>query len=159
MPTIRRLRKSEWRLLRAVRLHALQDAPFAFGSSFGEEADQPDDWWVAGYEHLAWFVAEDEGNVVGLVGGLAAEDEGSRPEIISMWVDGDHRATHVAIQLLEAVLDWARSSGYDEIVLAVAADNDRARRFYERAGFRLTGSSEPLRSRPSQCTQEMVLEL
>jgi ribosomal protein S18 acetylase RimI-like enzyme len=155
---VRRLQPGEWEILRQVRLHALQDAPDTFGSSFAEEDERPDTWWQASIERLAWFVAEDHGVVVGLVAGLPT-GERPCPEVISMWVDPRHRGSSVATQLLDAVLDWARAAGAPEVALGVAEDNDRARRFYERAGFRPTGAGEPLRSRPTVRTLGMRLRL
>lgn len=154
MPTIRKLPPGEWRTLRAARLHALEDAPYAFASTAAEEAENPDEWWQASTEGLAWFVGEDGAEVVGLVA-LLPPGESECPEIISMWVHWRYRGSGVAEQLLAAVLDWARGSGAAEVSLGVADGNARALRFYERAGFRLTGASEPLRSRPAVCTHEM----
>jgi hypothetical protein len=44
---VRRLGANEWPLLRAVRLRALADAPYAFGSTFDSEAGRSDEWWAA----------------------------------------------------------------------------------------------------------------
>lgn len=158
VPTVRRLDSGDWRVLRAARLHALEDAPHAFGSTLAEEAENPEEWWRASTEGLAWFVSEEGGDVVGLAAGLPL-GEFDCPEVISMWVDGRHRGAGVADQLLAAVLDWARNTGAPEVRLGVADGNERALRFYQRAGFRLTGASEPLRSRPAACTHEMRLPL
>jgi len=158
MPTIRRLRPADWPVLRAARLRALGDAPYAFGSTVAEEEQHPETWWLASAEHLAWFVSEEDGDVVGLVAGYPPE-ESECAEIISMWVDAGHRGSGVAEQLLAEVLDWARGTGAEEVTLGVADGNGRALRFYQRAGFQLTGESEPLRSRPTVCTYEMRLLL
>ena len=170
---MRRLGPEEWPLLRATRLRALRDTPLAFGSSFDEESPRPDGWWQASASGLAWFVAEEDsaaagapeepsgrtGPVVGLAAGWPGPEPGGCPEVISMWVADRWRGTGVADRLLEAVIDWAVSIGAPALCLGVADGNDRARRFYERAGFRATGNSEPLRSRPAVCTWEMRLSL
>ena len=50
------------------------------------------------------------------------------------------RAPHLAEALLLAQLEWARAAlGTDRVWLHVTEGNDRARRLYERVGFRATG--------------------
>jgi GNAT superfamily N-acetyltransferase len=151
---VRRVPSEEWETLRAVRLRALQDSPEAFSSSLAEEIDRPDSWWKDGTQHLAWFVAEEDGQVVGLVAGMPF---GDIPEVISMWVEPERRGTGVADELLAVVVTWAKSEAATGLSLAVAQDNHRAGRFYERAGFAPTGPGEALRSRPDVCTTEMRL--
>jgi RimJ/RimL family protein N-acetyltransferase len=43
---------------------------------------------------------------------------------------------------VSAVIAWARSEGAKIVNLKVIQGNDRARGFYERMGFRLTGKEE-----------------
>lgn len=45
VPVVRRIRPYEWHLLRALRLHALADAPMAFGSTLFEEEAFPESVW------------------------------------------------------------------------------------------------------------------
>jgi len=149
---VRRLSPQEWRLLRQVRLRALEDAPYAFGSTFSEESEHSDDWWMKSVRNLAWFVADEhDGEPVGLAAGIPPGEEWNPhdcPEIISMWVQPSHRGTGVAVALLKAVISWAASEGASEVSLGVADGNEQARRFYERAGFIPTGASQPLRRKP-----------
>ncbi len=164
---VRRLGPSDWALLRDVRLRALSDAPYAFGSTFEEESQRGDAWWKSSVERfewhegvtLAWFVAEEGDELVGIVAGLPPNDEEDCPEIISMWVDPRRRGSGIADRLLTAAVDWAIQEGAQTISLGVADGNERARRFYQRAGFVATGRSEPLRSNPSVRTRELRLEL
>ena len=153
--SVRQLRPDEWQTARDVRLRALQESPDAFASSYAEEIERPDSWWEEGARKLAWFVAEDGKNVVGVAAGMPVDEH---CEVISMWLDPEHRGRGAADDLVAAVAAWAGARGATGLCLAVAADNDRARRFYERAGFVATQAGEALRSRPSVCTTEMRLE-
>jgi GNAT superfamily N-acetyltransferase len=54
------------------------------------------------------------------------------------WSTGTGRA------LMQRVLDEVRAEGYQRITLWVLAGNARARRFYERSGFRLSGATHVL---------------
>jgi GNAT superfamily N-acetyltransferase len=137
-----------------VRLRALRESPEAFSSSYEEEVDHPDDWWVEGMTRLAWFAAEEANGIVGVVAGMPVND---RTEVISMWVDPERRGTGIAQGLLAAVVAWAKAEGAVGLCLAVAEGNHIGRRFYERAGFVPSGPGEALRSRPGACTTEMRL--
>jgi GNAT superfamily N-acetyltransferase len=54
------------------------------------------------------------------------------------WSTGTGRA------LMDRVLAEVRAEGYPRIVLWVLTENVRARRFYERCGFRLSGAAHVL---------------
>ncbi len=77
-------------------------------------------------------VAEVDGDVAGFV--LVAEDE-----VEQVYVDAAHRGTGVADALLLEAERQVRENGHTEAWLAVVVGNARARRFYERAGWRDDG--------------------
>jgi ribosomal protein S18 acetylase RimI-like enzyme len=158
---IRRLGPADWRLLREVRLAALADSPYAFGSSVAEEVDRPEQWWADSTTKLVWFVATSDGgeDVVGLVGSLPDENDPGTRVVISMWVDPDRRRLGVGADLLSAVERQAGAEGAKTLVLRVAETNDVARRFYEEHGFASTGDRAPLRSDPSTTAVEMRRQL
>ena len=166
--SIDRLTSTDWQLIRDVRLRALSDAPYAFGSTYEEESNRGDEWWKSHTEHvdghpgakLAWYVALLGERPIGLVGGFPSTSKGEgSPELISMWVHPDWRGSGVAGELLAAVVEWAENEAASELILDVADGNDRARGFYERAGFVATGRAEPLRSDPSRLQHRLRLKL
>ena len=61
--------------------------------------------------------------------------------------------------LAGAVIGWARQGGCARVVLWVPADNARARRFYERQGFRATGLSRPFPGDAGRSISEMALDV
>ena len=156
--TVRRLGPQEWRLLREVRLRALADAPYAFGSTREEEAAREVEWWMASVTRLGWFVAVNGTEATGLIAAKPCE-EGGDHHVISTWVAPERRGSGVAQQLVAAVVTWASDHGASGLVLDVAENNPRAWRFYEKAGFVATGAAKPLRSHPGVSTHEMRLEL
>lgn len=154
---IRRLRPDDWELFREVRLASLSDAPYAFASTVEQEAAF-DEWqWRSRIERATWFVAVADGRPVGLVGGFV-EDSGDL-HLIGMWVAASLRGEGVAERLVDAFLAWARERPYPGVLLWVADGNDRARRFYERFGFRGTGERQPLPSDPSVGEEQYRLPL
>jgi len=59
--------------------------------------------------------------------------------LMSMWVDPALRGSGAAEALVASLLGWAETEGARQMRLAVIQTNDRARRFYERLGFRENG--------------------
>jgi GNAT superfamily N-acetyltransferase len=151
-PTIRPLTPGEWSLLRDIRLQALGDAPYAFGSTYAEERGYDDDRWINMATRLQWWLA---GSGLGIVAALPRDE----PQVISMWVAPSQRATGLATRLLHTVERWARARHAGALRLRVSDRNPRARAFYERYGFIATGDSEPLRSNPAAAAVELRLAL
>jgi GNAT superfamily N-acetyltransferase len=77
-------------------------------------------------------VAEVEGLVVGFI--MIAGDE-----VEQVFVDPGHHGSGVAAPLLAEAERQVAAAGYDEAWLAVVAGNARARRFYEKHGWRDAG--------------------
>lgn len=160
---IRRITLDDLDVYREVRLRALQDSPSAFGSTFEREAQRPLPEWAdrvartaAGAER-AMFLAFDGEECVGLAG-CVEDDLGADRQLVSMWVAPSHRGSGVAGELVDAVLEWADDVGARRVGLWVTRGNDRAQRFYERAGFRVTGDRQPLPSDPCKDEIRMVRE-
>ncbi|RBY77321.1 GNAT family N-acetyltransferase [Blastococcus sp. TF02-09] len=160
--TVRPVRAHEWREIRALRLEALCDpaAPQAFLETYEQAAARPEEFWRdrargsavdAGPDAVArQFVAiADDGTWVGTavalveragavdVGGSVVEESGGH--VVGVYLHPDHRGRQVMDRLFEAVTDWLGAQQLPRVRLNVHADNARARRFYEKAGFRDTG--------------------
>lgn len=126
-------------VLRRLRLEALADAPEAFTSTLAREAARTDaDWrrWLA--PGITLFV-ENAGEAHGLVAGVRDAGDDGIVYLLAMWVDPALRGSGAADALMEAHLAWARTAGARLVRLHVIETNGRARRLYERHGFRVTG--------------------
>ncbi|WP_327122189.1 GNAT family N-acetyltransferase [Streptomyces sp. NBC_01341] len=66
----------------------------------------------------------------------------ARAELYALYVDPDRIGTGAGRTLLERATARAGSDGFREMALWVLKGNTRARRFYERAGFRPDGAEE-----------------
>jgi GNAT superfamily N-acetyltransferase len=157
-PVITRVGEDDWRVWRDVRLAALADAPEVFGSGTEQEEALPENDWRAMTRTAAIFVATAGGTSVGVVAGLPREPAGERG-LGAMWVAPSWRGRGVAAALAGAVIAWARSEGCMRTGLWVPADSARARRFYQRQGFRATGQVRPFPNDATRIIDEMVLEL
>jgi GNAT superfamily N-acetyltransferase len=121
-----------------VRLAALREAPYAFGSTFEREVAAEEESWRRRLVEWARFVAELEGEVAGTVGGGAGE-LAHTVALTALWVDPRFRARGVGGALVGAVMEWAASQGCKEVLLWVTDANQAAQRFYEQLGFARTG--------------------
>ena len=167
--TTRRVRASEWRELRDLRLRALQDAPLAFGSTYEREAAYTDEGWQdqaaraeAGVDEVA-FVAVAAGAHVamarGYVGTSDEPDPGPVVWLIGVYVDPRWRGRGLGRTLSAEVIAWARERGVSKVLLHVADWNGPARRVYESLGFMLTGARTTLAHDSTVPEAEMSLGL
>lgn len=166
---MRRIRASEWRQLRELRLQALQDAPLAFGSTYDREAAYTDEQWqreAAGAERgidEVDFVAVADGAHVGMARGYVASSDEPDPRkvvwLIGVYVDPGWRGRGIARALSAEVVRWARERQVAEVHLHVADWNDAARRTYEALGFKASGTTTTLAHDPSVTEAEMRLRL
>jgi ribosomal-protein-alanine N-acetyltransferase len=80
----------------------------------------------------AGFIAETEGQLLGFSVGKLVTEIG---ELESIAVASEARGQGIGQALLQAVADWAQTTGAVRIELEVRASNVRAIKFYERSGF------------------------
>jgi len=151
----------DWERVRDVRVRALADAPFAYGSRLEEEHDQPESFWRARLERHAeaTFLAIDRHGTVGLVRTFVAPEDVTTAELVSMWVAPHARGQAVGRQLVAAVVEWARDRDAATVQLWVTETNAAARRLYELCGFVLSGGRQSLPSDPllSEVAMQLVL--
>lgn len=134
--------------VRAVRLRALQDAPYAFASTYEREAAFDDSAWAGRLTSgSATFLARMGDRTVGTSTGLPLSD--GAVELVGMWVDPSARGSGVAAELVGAVHAWAATRAAEQLRLWVVDGNERALRFYQRMGFVLTGERQPLPANPA----------
>lgn len=149
---IREVSDSELAQLREIRLRALQDARFAYGSTYErEQARVPEDYrtWVTDGVTL---VAEDDDGWHAIGHGRLDKTKPSLAYVMAMWVAPEHRGTHVGAAILDTLMEWARQQGASTVSLGVTEGNAPAEALYRSRGFEPTGMREPLTSDPTrQC--------
>jgi ribosomal protein S18 acetylase RimI-like enzyme len=79
---------------------------------------------------------------------LREPPEHRRAELYGIYVLPSRWSTGAGRALMDGVLSLTEQGGYTDISLWVLEVNIRARRFYEKAGFRVTGESGVLRGLP-----------
>lgn len=121
MIALRAVTADDWRAWRELRLEALREAPYAFGSTLAE-------WQGAGDNEVRWrdrlnrvqfnVIADLDGTPAGIISGTSPTLDGE-VELISMWVAPFARGRRVGDALVSAVVQWASRQGAKRITLAV----------------------------------------
>jgi ribosomal protein S18 acetylase RimI-like enzyme len=160
---VRRVRPSDAAALKEIRLAALLEAPFAFGSTHAAEVSSTDERWLhratlgSSGSDSANFLAWTDVGPVGLVGGYRREPSTDDVELVSMWAAPEARRSGVGQLLVKAVIEWAVETDATSIGLWVTGANEPAQRLYESMGFDVTGEHQPLPSDP--CKDEVRMRL
>src|SRR5262245_36048153 len=165
---IRRIRADEGMRLRALRLHALVDAPMAYGSTFAKEEAYPEALWHeraatgAAGGNVVTFVAERGNQLVGMATGLVVDLEpetNSHPTMVGVFVDGSVRRQGVGVGLVEQVASWAQARGWTRLIVWITFSNEPAIRLYRRCRLHFTGTTRPSAHTPSLIELEMARTL
>ena len=165
MIAIKRITTETALLFKDIRLRALQDSPWAFGSTHAKEAQLSDEEWVkraarwGGDRTDAIFLAFDGETPCGIVGSYVDEGQPETAHVISMWVDPAYRRASVGNALIDGVIAWNRSIGASGLKLMVTSVNQGAIAFYMRMGFRMTGVTGPYPNDPAIIEYEMALAI
>lgn len=97
-----------------------------------------------GDPHRVW-VAERGEALLGFAAWGPARDADARPalaELYAIYLEQAAAGTGIAEALMASALGEMASQGFDEATLWVLGQNPRARRFYERGGWRLDGAAK-----------------
>ncbi|MDQ0994414.1 GNAT family N-acetyltransferase [Streptomyces sp. V3I7] len=160
MIELRNLEPDDWQLWRALRLAALAEAPYAYGTRLADwqgEGDREERWRdrlaIPGSLNL---VAVRAGEPVGMASGVPAERRPDAVELISMWVSPAARGQGAGGLLIREVARWAAAEkGATTLLLSVMPDNRAALALYERHGFKDTG--EPGDLLPDGVRRDVVM--
>ena len=117
------------------------------GLSVAEDAERRRTYLAQGDGSVVNLVAEDTG---GEISGWAChgpyrDGESVTPdaELYAIYVHPDQVGRGVGQALLAESVARCSAAGHSRLLLWVLKENDRARRFYGRAGFRTDGAEEP----------------
>jgi RimJ/RimL family protein N-acetyltransferase len=92
------------------------------------------------YPNAAVFVAEDDGDIVGRLSVARDQHPASRHVAdLGLMVAASHRRRGIGTALLDAAVQWARSSDVRKLELHVFPWNEGAIALYERFGFEREG--------------------
>ena len=147
-------------LFKAVRLLALQDAPYAFSATHSQESQLTDAEWIErthrwNGEKGIGFLAIDGNEACGIAGAFLDPDDVACAKLVSMWTAPAYRRSGVGRLLVDEVTTWAAQRGARTLRLMVTSNNESAISFYQRLGFVRTGRTEPYPNDPAVIEYEM----
>ena len=131
---------------RDLRLEALQESPTAFSADYQKNASYPSQYWVdrltMPVDEAMIYLAQNENMLVGMSGIFRGDAPKTRhaATIWGVYIRPEWRGLHIAEELINACLAWARGRGIVGARLGVTATNISAIRCYERCGFKITGT-------------------
>ena len=141
MIVIRRLQPGEADLFKQLRLNALQDAPYAFPSTYEAAIQRSAESWREQAERTAHgsdratFIAFSDDQPVGMAALYRDEYKEDSGELLQVWVSPEFRGTRVVWDLMDEIFQWASENGFHTIIAGVTKGNDRAQKFYTNYGF------------------------
>ncbi|MEV5594593.1 GNAT family N-acetyltransferase [Streptomyces sp. NPDC052496] len=152
--SVRNMTRDDIDAVAAIRIRGWQTAyaglmPQAYldGLSPAEDAARGRAAFAAAPPEVVNLVAERDCGLVGWAafGPVRATDGTTSPpssdgELYALYLSPEHIGTGIGRALTDACLARARHNGFRALCLWVLKDNARARRFYERAGFRADGA-------------------
>jgi RimJ/RimL family protein N-acetyltransferase len=143
MTVIRRIQIDEADLFKRVRLASLQDAPYAFSSTYDAALRRSDESWreqadlsAQGSDRATFFVFSDA-TPIGIAALYRLPEHKETGELVQMWIAPEHRGKNIAWDLLDAVFKWASENSFCKVIAEVTIGNARACKFYRKYGFAL----------------------
>lgn len=143
--TIKKLALDDLEAVWSLRLLALESSPEAFATTHSEALANgletiranlhPDN---SRFRYLGAFTSK----LVGMLGisRYGRLKDGHKADIVSMYVDSEHRGAGVGRKLMLAAINEARTmDGLEQLGLAVVTSNEAARRLYRSLGFQAWG--------------------
>lgn len=106
---------------------------------FNEEGKKLVKKWITGRRSVT-FVAEVDGQIVGLLAGGIAKVAEWRPlkhaHLSILYIQEKYRNNNIGKKLLEKFIEWSRERKADSITLYTMAANSEAIEFYQRHGLK-----------------------
>jgi len=140
---IKSLQHTEWKLLKSLRIKALECDPQSFWENKEDAQRYEDSYW----QNLASDLAKPEGSrmflleinqvIIGFVYGIKKDEEKYR--IGGLWVDPKYRGRGHGNSLVREVISWAKNCSAKPIIRLWSPTGATAR-FYENNGFQSLGN-------------------
>ena len=156
MISIRRIQIGEGELFKRIRLTSLHESPSAFASTYESALNRSCQSWIEqanstaqGLDRAA-FIAFSGDSPIGIAALYRDKEKMDVGEVLQVWVAPEYRSKGVALDLMDAVFQWAGGNGFRKIIATITKGNTRALRFFRKYGFNLVdgvsldGTDDPI---------------
>lgn len=137
---LRWLAEDEWQIYRDLRLEALKADPPAFGSSYEDEVNNPEQLWKDRAKNILFAFVEEQ--PVGLIGHFRQPrvKEKHVAHIVSFYVKENYRNMGIGKLLLDGIISRIREYGdVTKVDLSVTTIQTPAYNVYKKYGFQKAG--------------------
>ncbi len=146
---LRRLTETDWPVLKAIRLRALQTDPGVFGSNHAAESQYGEDIWRSWLENpdSGIFALFNGGNVIGMTGiAIDKNDPLKRKAVLwGSWLEPAWRGKGLSVPMYEARIDWARRhESCETVIVSHRASNLSSRQANQKHGFVFTHAEDKI---------------
>lgn len=137
---IRLLTLDDWQIWRSLRLEALQNSPESLASSYEEEMKYSQEEWKNKLIKSNVFGAFVNNKLIAGAGfyNLNRLKTMHRGDLFAMYVTPKYRGQGIASQLIEVVINHAKSRVI-QLHLSCVTNNESAVKLYQKYGFRIYG--------------------
>jgi RimJ/RimL family protein N-acetyltransferase len=131
---------------RELRLEALRDSPIEFSADYEKNINQPPKYWeeflTMEADESTIFLAEHDSKLIGMTGIRRGRSPKTRHSTLiwGVYVQPQWRGLHIAEELINSCLTWAKARNIVITKLGVGTVNQSAIRCYERCGFKTYGT-------------------
>ena len=126
-----------------MRLTSLRESPSAFASTYEAALNRSSESWseqagtTAQGSDRATFIAFSGDSPIGIAALYRDKERMDVGEVLQVWVSPEYRSKGVAIDIMDAVFQWAGENGFRAVLATIAKGNERALRFYRKYGFNI----------------------
>lgn len=152
--SITKLPPESWQAYRDIRLKAIQCDPQAFAETLSQTLARPEEEWKSYIQNM-WFVLAGQ-NIIGMIGLL--KETHDRANIISLWVDPEHRGKKIGTKLIQYVLAYAQDIGIKTLNLTVTTTQKAAIQVYMSLGFTIVAGHEKAICRDDAYFDQYLME-
>lgn len=138
---IKTLTPEDWQDWKEIRLEAVRLHPEAFGGSYEDESQHPDDNFKQALHKNTIFGAYIDNILVGVVGFyiFSARKTRHRGNVFSMYLKKEYRGQNIAGELVKAVINHAESRVV-QLHCSAITTNPAAIALYIKHGFEIYGT-------------------